>query len=69
MPVRVLVVDDHRMFAEALEMLLAGEEDVEIAGAVGTGEEALEMVERVTPAVVLMDIDLPGIDEIGRAHV
>jgi two-component system, NarL family, response regulator LiaR len=62
--VRVLVVDDHRMFAEALEMLLAGEEDVEIAGAVGTGEEALEVVARVSPHVVLMDIDLPGIDGI-----
>jgi len=63
-PIRVLVVDDHRMFAEALEMLLAGEEDVEIAGAVGTGEEALEVVARVGPDVVLMDIDLPGIDGI-----
>ena len=62
--IRVLVVDDHRMFAEALEMLLAGEEDVEIAGAVGTGEEALEVVARVGPDVVLMDIDLPGIDGI-----
>ena len=63
-PISVLVVDDHRMFAEALEMLLAGEEDVEIAGAVGTGEEALEVVARVGPDVVLMDIDLPGIDGI-----
>jgi NarL family two-component system response regulator LiaR len=63
-PISVLVVDDHRMFAEALEMLLAGEEDVEIAGAVGTGEEALEVVARVSPGVVLMDIDLPGIDGI-----
>ena len=63
-PIRVLVVDDHRMFAEALEMLLAGEENVEIAGAVGTGEEALEVVARVDLGVVLMDIDLPGIDGI-----
>src|SRR2546427_5463553 len=62
--VRVLVVDDHRMFAEALEMLLAGEEGVEIAGAVPTGEEALEVVARVSPHVVLMDIDLPGVDGI-----
>src|SRR5437870_11480656 len=63
-PIRVLVVDDHRMFAEALEMLLAGEENVEIAGAVGTGEEALEVVSQVDLGVVLMDIDLPGIDGI-----
>jgi DNA-binding NarL/FixJ family response regulator len=62
--IQVLVVDDHRMFAEALEMLLAGEEGVEIAGAVPTGEEALEVVARVSPHVVLMDIDLPGLDGI-----
>lgn len=62
--VRVLVVDDHRMFAEALEMLLAGEKDVEIAGAVATGEEAIEVVARVNPDVVLMDIDLPRMDGI-----
>jgi DNA-binding NarL/FixJ family response regulator len=63
-PISVLVVDDHRMFAEAIEMLLAGHEGIEIIGAVGTGEEAVEVATAKAPNVVLMDIDLPGIDGI-----
>src|SRR2546422_10657853 len=62
--IRVLVVDDHRLFAEALKMLLAGEEDLEIEGVVGTGKEAVEMVGRTHPGVVLMDMELPGMGGI-----
>jgi DNA-binding NarL/FixJ family response regulator len=62
--ISVLVVDDHRMFAEALELLLSGREGIEIIGTVGTGEEAVELVRSRPPDVVLMDIDLPGIDGI-----
>lgn len=62
--ISVLVVDDHRMFAEAIELLLGGREGIEIVGTVGTGEEAVELVKHRAPNVVLMDIDLPGIDGI-----
>jgi DNA-binding NarL/FixJ family response regulator len=61
-PVRVLIVDDHRMFAEALEMLLATEEDVRAMGTVGSAEEALRICDQGCPDVVLMDLDLPGMD-------
>jgi DNA-binding NarL/FixJ family response regulator len=67
-PIRVLVVDDHRMFAEAIEMLLAGEDDLEVVGAVATGEEALQLVASVPPDVVLMDMDLPGMDGIAATR-
>jgi DNA-binding NarL/FixJ family response regulator len=60
----VLVVDDHRMFAEAIEMLLAGHEGIEIVGTAATGEEAVDLASKQSPDVVLMDIDLPGIDGI-----
>ncbi len=63
-PISVLVVDDHRMFAEAIELLLGGREGIEIVGTVGTGEEAVDLVKHRPPHVVLMDIDLPGIDGI-----
>jgi NarL family two-component system response regulator LiaR len=63
-PVRVLVVDDHRMFAEALEFLLAGEEGMRIIASVGSGEEALDLARREPLDVALVDIDLPGIDGI-----
>jgi len=62
--ISVLVVDDHKMFAEAIELLLAGQDGIEIIGAVGTGEEAVVLAAKTQPSVVLMDIDLPGIDGI-----
>jgi DNA-binding NarL/FixJ family response regulator len=60
----VLVVDDHRMFAQAVRLLLQGEEDLEIAGIASSAEEAVVLVERSGPDVVVMDIDLPGLDGI-----
>jgi DNA-binding NarL/FixJ family response regulator len=63
-PIKVLIVDDHRMLAEALEVLLAGEDGLEAMGTAGTADEALEMCRRVCPDVVLMDIDLPGTNGI-----
>jgi DNA-binding NarL/FixJ family response regulator len=61
-PVRVLIVDDHRMFAEALEVILASDGRIEIAGHAGTGEEALDVARTARPDVVLMDIAMPGMD-------
>lgn len=62
--IQVLVVDNHRVFAEALVMLLNDEADLEVTGSVTTAEEALASLGEVTPDVVLMDVDLPGIDGI-----
>jgi DNA-binding NarL/FixJ family response regulator len=50
------------MFAEAMEFVLAGEPGLEVMGVVTTGEAAIEQVRRDRPDVVLMDLDLPGID-------
>jgi DNA-binding NarL/FixJ family response regulator len=58
--IRVLLVDDHRMFAQGVALILDGEADVEIVGIAGTGHEALGLFEREQPDVVLMDIDIPG---------
>jgi NarL family two-component system response regulator LiaR len=63
-PIKVLVVDDHRLLAEALEVLLAGEEGLEAIGSAGTADQALELCRRGCPDVVLMDLDLPGANGI-----
>jgi NarL family two-component system response regulator LiaR len=63
-PTRVLLVDDHRMFADALDALLLSTDGVESMGAVPSGEAMLERCAAVCPDVVLMDIDLPGMDGI-----
>jgi DNA-binding NarL/FixJ family response regulator len=61
-PVRVLIVDDHRMFAEALEVILATDGRIEVAGHAGTGEEAIGAARSARPDVVLMDIAMPVMD-------
>jgi DNA-binding NarL/FixJ family response regulator len=61
-PIRILIVDDHRLFAEALEVILASDGRIEIAGHAGTGEEAIEAARSSQPDVVLMDIAMPVMD-------
>jgi DNA-binding NarL/FixJ family response regulator len=61
---RVLVVDDHEMFSEALALLLSRQTDVRLVGSARDAEEALRLLDGGDPDVVLMDLDLPGIDGI-----
>ena len=65
--VRVLVVDDHRMFAESLTRLLGDEDDIEVAGIAASVEEAETAARRYCPDVVLLDYWLP--DGEGAAAV
>lgn len=60
--VRVLIADDHRLFAEALEAILATDERIEVAGQARDGKEACELFEEVEPDIVLMDIAMPVMD-------
>jgi DNA-binding NarL/FixJ family response regulator len=62
--VRVVVVDDHRSFAEALRVALDLERGVEVAAVCHDGAEALAAVRRKRPHVVLMDLRMPGVDGI-----
>ena len=64
MPIRLLLVDDHAVVRSGLRMLLEGEADVEIAGEAGTAREALDLLGRLHPDVVLMDIGLPDLSGI-----
>jgi DNA-binding NarL/FixJ family response regulator len=61
--VRVLVVDDHQFFRRGLCEILA-EQGLDVAGEVGSGEEAVELAGRLAPDVVVMDLRLPGISGI-----
>lgn len=61
-PLRVLIADDHRLFAEALEAILATDGRIEIAGHAGDGREAVELALRTRPDVILMDIAMPVMD-------
>jgi len=56
----VLLVDDHALVRLGLKTLINDQADMEVIGEAGTAKEALQVVERLHPQVVLMDIRLPG---------
>jgi pilus assembly protein CpaE len=60
----VLVVDDIANTREDIKRLLYFEEDIVVVGEAGDGEEALRLVQELKPDVVLMDINMPGMDGI-----
>jgi DNA-binding NarL/FixJ family response regulator len=66
--IRVLIADDHRLFAEALEVILAGDERITVIGHAGDGEEAVRLATELHPDVVLMDISMPVMDGIDAAQ-
>lgn len=63
-PVPVLVVDDHDGFRAAARTLIEATEGFSFAGGAGTGEGALSLAPDVRPAMVLMDVRLPGINGV-----
>lgn len=65
---RVLVVDDEAPARERLAGLVADLDDFELVGEAADGREALELVERLSPDIVLMDIRMPGIDGVEAAR-
>ncbi len=66
--IRVLIVDDLPETRENVRKLLQFEPDIEVIGQAGTGEEAIEMAQQFQPDIILMDINMPGIDGIGASQ-
>ncbi|MEP6853851.1 MAG: response regulator transcription factor [Pedococcus sp.] len=64
MTVRVLLVDDHAMLRAGLASVLGSDVEIEVVGEAGDGAAALAQARRTHPDVVLMDIEMPGMDGI-----
>jgi DNA-binding NarL/FixJ family response regulator len=60
--IRVVIADDHRSFGEALQIALGGEQDLSVIEVVTDGEAAVEVAHDRRPDVVLMDVQMPGLD-------
>ena len=63
-PIRILVADDHALFRDGLRALFLSVPGTEVAGEAATGEEAVARTADLQPDVVLMDIQMPGINGI-----
>lgn len=62
--IKVVIVDDHIMLREGIKKIINGDPDFEIIGEAGDGKEAVDMVAKLSPDVVLMDISLPSLNGI-----
>lgn len=60
----ILIVDDHKMLRQALEDLLQAEPDFRVIGEAGNAEQAFELAEKLSPDVIIMDINLGETDGV-----
>ena len=69
--VRILLADDHAMFREGLRLLLEAEPDLRVVGEAGSGAEAIALIGKLTPDIVLLDVAMPGqsgLDVVRQLH-
>ncbi len=66
--IRVVIVDDIAETREHLTKLLSFESDIEVVGAAASGEEAVELTGKLQPDILLMDINMPGMDGIATTE-
>jgi two-component system, NarL family, response regulator DevR len=62
--IRLLIIDDHEMVREGLKAMLTAESDFDIIGDAANAEQAYELIHRLHPDVILLDIRLPGVSGI-----
>lgn len=60
--ITVMIVDDHPVFRQGLRDILSMEDDLHVVGEASSGEQALTLAQELRPQVVLMDINLPGMN-------
>ncbi len=66
--IRLIIADDHPLFRNGVAQSFAAEDDIELLGQAGTGEEAIRLVGEKMPDVLLLDIAMPGMGGIAAAQ-
>ena len=62
--IRVLVADDHPMLREGLVAVLDTQQDFEVVGEAADGSEVVQLAEHLNPDVILLDLEMPGVDGV-----
>lgn len=62
--IRILIVDDHEMVREGLRSILKDDPELKVVGEAGDGEKALDLIPKLHPDIILLDIKMPGIDGV-----
>lgn len=62
--IRLAIVDDEKFIRESLKIILSTEDDIEVSGLCGDGEEAYKLCMENPVDVILMDIRMPGVDGV-----
>lgn len=69
MKIKILLVDDHQILRDGIRSLVKGYDDMEVIGEAADGREALDMVEKLSPDVVIMDISMPDLNGIDATRM
>jgi DNA-binding NarL/FixJ family response regulator len=64
-PIRILLVDDHRIVREGLASMLSTQPDMCVVGEAGTGTEAIAQAVCLLPDIILLDLEMPDLDGVG----
>ena len=68
-PTRIIIVDDHPMVAEGIEAILETYDDLDIAAVLTNGQEAIDRVEELDPDVILLDLNMPGVNGLSATEI
>lgn len=63
-PIRILVADDHPVVRDGLVAILGTRPDFEVVGEAGTGREAVDQYQRLSPDIVFLDLEMPEMDGV-----
>ncbi len=66
--IKLIIADDHKMVLEGLASSLEGFDDIELAGTVDNGRDAILMAHKIKPDAIVMDIQMPGLNGIEAAR-